>query len=71
MIINHNCCIVLVPLVIFNLYSGHGSPCIKAHVTVRETVNMKIGGTKICIAKQSLGDSSRSCERRVPVSIPQ
>lgn len=25
----------------FNLYSGHGSPCIKAHVTVRKTVCRK------------------------------
>jgi hypothetical protein len=56
---------------IFNLYSGHGSPCIKTHVTVRETVNMKISGTKICVTKKSLGDSSPACEIQAPVSIPQ
>ena len=56
---------------IFNLYSGHGNPCIKVHVTVRETVNMKISGTNICVAKKSLGDSSPACERKVPFSIPQ
>jgi len=56
---------------IFNIHSGHGSPCIKAHVTVLKTVNMKISGTKIYVAKKSLGDSSPACERKVPVSIPQ
>ena len=56
---------------IVNLYSGHGSPCIKAHVTIRDKVNMKISGTKICVAKKSLGDSSPACERNVPSSIPQ
>jgi len=45
------------------LYSDHGSPCIKAHITVREIVNVKVSDTKICVSRKSLGVSSPACER--------